>query len=488
VIIAYPQSESNVVKPFVLSNVRTLFLALCLLLLCVAAGDAAQVTVGWDPNTEPDIAGYKVYYGTVSRNYSLYIDAANLTSSAIPNLQPGQTYYIAVSAYTTARVESDYSNEVTYRVPLACTYSISPASQSFNASGGTGAVSVTTQAGCNWTASGISWVTITSGASGTGSGTVTYSIAANTTTSSRTVGASVASQIFTATQTGAPAYTISASGGTGGSISPSGSVLVASGSSQAFSITPAAGYRISSVTVDGSSVGAVTAYTFSTVTANHTIAASFAANSYALTVTRIGTGTGTVTTSPSGTSFTAGTVVTLTATPAAGSAFVSWSGGCSGTTPTCQVTMNSNTSVSASFAPSVTSIVIEAENASIKTAGGIIKGGWNLWSNGILGENVRIPAAGTYGVVVRAYGTPLGGIWPLMALSVDGVAGAPVTVGRGVYTDYSFQVALAPGDHSIGVAFLNDAYNPGVEDRNLFVDKFSIYSPPGIAKPELGSK
>ena len=79
---------------------------------------------------------------------------------------------------------------------------------------------------------------------------------------------------------------------------------------------------------------------------------------------------------------------------------------------------------------------------------GIINGGWCLWSNGILGEDVYIPAAGTYGVVVRAYGEPLGGIWPLMALSVDGVAGEPVTVGSGVYIDYSFQVALAPGVHS----------------------------------------
>ena len=54
-----------------------------------------------------------------------------------------------------------------------------------------------------------------------------------------------------------------------------------------------------------------------------------------------------------------------------------------------------------------------------------------------------------------------------------------------LYTDYSFQVELTSGAHSIGVAFLNDAYNPGVEDRNLYLDKFMIYSPPGIAKPEL---
>lgn len=140
------------------------------------------------------------------------------------------------------------------------------------------------------------------------------------------------------------------------------------------------------------------------------------------------------------------------------------------------------------FSLSRGSLVVEAENASIKTAGGIIGGGWCLWSEGILAENVQIPAAGTYDVVVRAFGSPLGGIWPLMALSVDGVAGEPVTVGSGGYTDYSFQVALAPGVHSIGVAFLNDAYNPGVEDRNLYLDKFTIYSPPGIAKPELPSK
>ena len=54
--------------------------------------------------------------------------------------------------------------------------------------------------------------------------------------------------------------------------------------------------------------------------------------------------------------------------------------------------------------------------------------GWNLWSNGMLGESVDIPEAGTYEVVVRAYGSPLGGIWPDMALTVDDIAGETVTV------------------------------------------------------------
>jgi len=76
----------------------------------------------------------------------------------------------------------------------------------------------------------------------------------------------------------------------------------------------------------------------------------------------------------------------------------------------------------------------------------------------------------------------------VMALSVDGVAGETRTVASSVYRDYSFQVALAPGDHLIGVSFLNDAYNPGVEDRNLYLDRLVIISPPGLGKPEIASQ
>jgi subtilisin family serine protease len=67
-----------------------------------------------------------------------------------------------------------------------CPFSINPTSASFAAAGGTGSVTVTTQAGCNWTAaSNNAFITITSGASGSGSGTVTYAVAANTSTTAR---------------------------------------------------------------------------------------------------------------------------------------------------------------------------------------------------------------------------------------------------------------------------------------------------------------
>jgi carbonic anhydrase/acetyltransferase-like protein (isoleucine patch superfamily) len=70
-------------------------------------------------------------------------------------------------------------------------------------------------------------------------------------------------------------YTITASAGAGGTISPSGAVPVSPGANQTFTITPLAGCALTNVTVDGVSQGAVTAYTFTNVTTNHTISATF---------------------------------------------------------------------------------------------------------------------------------------------------------------------------------------------------------------------
>ena len=86
----------------------------------------------------------------------------------------------------------------------ACTvFSISPASQSFTASGGSGSVAVTAGTGCSWTVSGNkSWNTITSSKSGTGSGTVTYSVAANPYTYSRDDNVTIAGQTLKVAQAG----------------------------------------------------------------------------------------------------------------------------------------------------------------------------------------------------------------------------------------------------------------------------------------------
>ena len=105
----------------------------------------------------------------------------------------------------------------------ACAYTIAPQSQSIGASGGAGTtVTVTTTAGCEWTAvSNASWLTITSGTPGDGSGSVNFTIAANT-GAQRTGTLTIAGRTFTVTQAQACAYTIApqsqsigASGGAG---------------------------------------------------------------------------------------------------------------------------------------------------------------------------------------------------------------------------------------------------------------------------------
>ncbi len=74
---------------------------------------------------------------------------------------------------------------------------------------------------------------------------------------------------------GTTTWTITASAGANGSISPSGAVSVTEGNNQTFTITPSSGYKVLDVTVDSGSVGAVSSYTFTNVTADHTITASF---------------------------------------------------------------------------------------------------------------------------------------------------------------------------------------------------------------------
>jgi hypothetical protein len=90
-----------------------------------------------------------------------------------------------------------------------CTYTISPTSDTVDSSAGKENISITAPGGCSWTAtSNASFLTITSGASGTGNGTTTYTIAANT-GPQRTGTLTVAGQAFTVTQLTGCVYTIS---------------------------------------------------------------------------------------------------------------------------------------------------------------------------------------------------------------------------------------------------------------------------------------
>ncbi|MFO7997810.1 MAG: S8 family serine peptidase [Bacteroidales bacterium] len=87
---------------------------------------------------------------------------------------------------------------------------------------------------------------------------------------------------ITAQGTTPKAYTIHATSGTGGSISPSGNVSVDHGTNKTFAISPDTGYFIEDVFVNEVSIGAVSSYTFENVTSDQSIAATFGIISYTI--------------------------------------------------------------------------------------------------------------------------------------------------------------------------------------------------------------
>lgn len=80
-------------------------------LLSCTSLKAYQVTLTWDANTEENLAGYKIYYGSISRDYNTVVDVNNVTRYTIE--VPDKTYF-AATAYNTEGLESDYSDEVFY--------------------------------------------------------------------------------------------------------------------------------------------------------------------------------------------------------------------------------------------------------------------------------------------------------------------------------------------------------------------------------------
>lgn len=179
--------------------------------------------------------------------------------------------------------------------PATCTYSISPTSNNTAAAAGTtGTVAVTTQAGCAWTAavsSTATFMTITSGASGTGSGTVGYTVAANNTTSQRTGTIAIAGQTFTLTQLAATcAYTLSPAGATPGIAEGNAVVTVTTNlTTCAWTATTATAF----LTISSGASGTGNATVAYTVAANNGVSfrvGTLAIAGQSFTVTQSGTG------------------------------------------------------------------------------------------------------------------------------------------------------------------------------------------------------
>ncbi len=189
-------------------------------------------------------------------------------------------------------------------------------------------------------------------------------------------------------------YSITASAGSGGTISPTGAVAVGSGNNQVFTITPSLGYHLSDLQVDGSHVDSTTSYTFINVTASHTISATFAANSPgSYTITATATSGGTI--SPSGSvSVTSGNNQAFTITPSSGYHLsdlqVDYSH-VDSTTSYTFVNVTASHTISATFAVNTTDTIVAAAG----TGGSITPSGNVVVSSGN-NQKFTITASGGY--------------------------------------------------------------------------------------------
>ena len=260
----------------------SLLLALCTLPL--ASAHAASIDLEWDPNIEPELAGYKIYWGPSSGNYTSSKDVGNNTSATITGLDDGKTYYLAATAYDGDGNESSFSDELVYTIAAQNYQPNKPTVPSGPSSGypNTGynfSTSASDPDGdlldyrFDW---GDGTVSAWGGASSrTHSWSSTGSFCVKAQAQDPAASTSDWSQCHTI-NIAVNTYSITASAGVHGTISPSGNVTVNDGANPSFSITPNQGYYVLNVLVDNASVGATTLYTFDNVTKDHTITASFA--------------------------------------------------------------------------------------------------------------------------------------------------------------------------------------------------------------------
>src|SRR5689334_9091082 len=95
-----------------MKSFRLPLVIIILLLIHSTLLSAASLTIAWNPNSESDLAGYRVQYGTSSGTYTDDVDAGNATLKTISNLTSGTRYYFVVLAYNTTGEESAPSMEV----------------------------------------------------------------------------------------------------------------------------------------------------------------------------------------------------------------------------------------------------------------------------------------------------------------------------------------------------------------------------------------
>ena len=327
----------------------------------------ADIKLAWDPNTESDLAGYKVYYGPASGTYGTPLNVGNVTTYTLTGLTYGQTYFIAVTAYDTSDRESGYSNEVSGTANDSETVS-TPSVLSGPTSGTTGTSYTYTTGGSSsnlghsvqyqfdWKGDGTdlsSWGSTSQSKAWSVAGT--YNVRSRARCSTHTTVVSNWSSSLTVSISLPPqSYTVTTN--------PSGRQITVDSvnytAPRTFSWTPGSNHTLSVTSPQNGSTGTQYVYaswsdggarthTITAPSSGTTYTASFTTQ-YSLTTSVSPSAGGTV--SPSGTNwYNSAQSVSISATANAGYTFANWSGDFSGSTNPASIGMNGPKNVVANF-------------------------------------------------------------------------------------------------------------------------------------------
>jgi hypothetical protein len=154
----------------------------------------------------PDVIQRDMYGGSLLVNTAnsndCFIPATSAAGSDLPG--PPAMYFPLQHDKIECDPEVIQNVGIALRAPLNCGYQLSSPGQGFTAAGGSGSLQVTSPNGCPWTATTTDpWISVTSGSSGSGNGTVNFSVQANASTSQRMGRITVADSIFQVAQIGA---------------------------------------------------------------------------------------------------------------------------------------------------------------------------------------------------------------------------------------------------------------------------------------------
>jgi hypothetical protein len=469
----------------------SLAVSVSVLILFPFVTHGAEITLAWDANTEPDLAGYNIYFGTASRNYSEPINVGDVTEVTLTGFNDGGTYYFAATAYDEDDNESAYSEELVHTFSNGKPINNNPTTPSVP--GGPSSGYTQTNYTFNTTASDpdgdalqyrFDWGDGVISSWGAASQSHSWSSSSNICVKAQAKDSKGAFSDWSVCKS----ITITQQAGSL-KVSLSPSTAVSAGAQWR---VDGGGWRNSGYTQSGLSVGSHTvefkAVSGWTKPGNKTVTINNNQTTNASGTYTQQTGSLKVTIGPS-TAVSAGAKWRVDGGSWRNSGYtesglwvgshtVEFKAAAGWSKPgnkTVTINYNQTTNAGGTYSPDNTlpTLTIEAEDMPIKTTGVPITGGWNIWGNGYIADDIDFATGGTVSFEVLAMGSYAGGAWPIMEVRIDQIPMGTITVDSSSWTTYTIQASITSGTHEVAIAFINDYFNPP-DDRNLYVDKVTI--------------